>query len=138
MLYFAYGSNLNMKAMKKMCRDSKPITKAKLKNFKLTFNVYADIVESLGDEVFGALYEVSERDLIPLDEYEDYPELYKKEEVILEDEEGQTYKAFVYTMVEKSLKEPFEDYYEVIEQGYKDWNIETKALQIARSEFSKK
>ena len=51
MLYFAYGSNLHHKQMKKRCRDSKYIGCYTLKNYKLFFrNFYygggvADIQE---------------------------------------------------------------------------------------------
>ena len=37
MLYFAFGSNLNQKQMKKRCKDSKYIGCYSLKNYKLVF-----------------------------------------------------------------------------------------------------
>ena len=37
MLYFAYGSNLHHKQMKKRCKDSIFLKKINLKDFKLTF-----------------------------------------------------------------------------------------------------
>ena len=37
MLYFAYGSNLNRKQMKRRCKESKYIGCYTLKNYKLAF-----------------------------------------------------------------------------------------------------
>ena len=37
MLYFAYGSNLHHRQMKKRCEDSIFLKKINLRNFKLTF-----------------------------------------------------------------------------------------------------
>ena len=40
MLYFAFGSNLNQKQMKRRCRDSKYIGCYSLKNYTLVFRNY--------------------------------------------------------------------------------------------------
>ena len=40
MLYFAYGSNLHQKQMKRRCKNSKYIGCYTLKNFKLSFRNY--------------------------------------------------------------------------------------------------
>ena len=135
MLYFAYGSNLNMKAMEKMCPNAKRMLRVQLKDFKLTFNVYADIVKEKGCKVYGALYKVSKEDILPLDEYEEYPKLYSKENIIVEDENGDKYEAFAYTMVNKGVKDPEEKYYKIIEDGYKDWNITTEYLEEAKNRY---
>jgi hypothetical protein len=37
MLYFAYGSNLNLFQMKRRCKDSIFLKKINLKDFRLTF-----------------------------------------------------------------------------------------------------
>ena len=62
MLYFAYGSNLNHKQMKKRCKDSRFIKKIILKNYVLTFRSKygaADIEKKKGKNVYGALYNIS-------------------------------------------------------------------------------
>ena len=73
MLYFAFGSNLNKKQMKRRCRDSKYIGCYTLKNYKLCFrndnyagNVIdggvADIQKSKNSKVLGAIYRISKKD----------------------------------------------------------------------------
>ena len=123
MLYFAYGSNLNLIQMKKRCSDSIPVAKVKLKDYKLVFNRVADIEESEEDIVYGAIYKVSDRDIKKLDIYEGYPRLYDRIDVEVEDDEGKTYAAFVYVMVVKGRGHPADSYYKIIKQDFKDWKI---------------
>ena len=81
MLYFAYGSNLNLFQMKRRCKDSVFIKKYELKGYRLNFRSKyraADIEKSKNSLVPGALFEISKSDEKKLDVYEDYPILYKK------------------------------------------------------------
>ena len=80
MLYFAYGSNLHHKQMKRRCKDSIFLKKINLKDFKLTFRSKyraADIEYKKKSIVPGGLYEISKNDEKKLDVYEDFPTLYK-------------------------------------------------------------
>jgi gamma-glutamylcyclotransferase (GGCT)/AIG2-like uncharacterized protein YtfP len=133
LLYFAYGSNLNLTQMKRRCPDSVPIANVKLKGYRLVFNRVADIVESSYDIVHGAIYEVSGRDIKNLDIYEDFPRLYTKIKVDVEDDAGDMHKAFVYVMVVKGKEEPAESYFNVIKQGFKDWDLSIQSLINARN-----
>lgn len=132
MLYFAYGSNLNKEQMQRRCPEAVPIAKVKLKGYKLVFNRVADIVENKKEIVHGAVYHVSHRDIRNLDIYEGYPRLYEKVNVKAEDEEGNIYEAFVYVMVVKGKGEPNDNYYNIIEQGFRDWNLPMKFLIKAK------
>ena len=81
MLYFAYGSNLHHKQMKRRCKDSIFLKKINLKDFKLTFRSKyraADIEYKKKSIVPGGLFEISKNDEKKLDVYEDFPFLYKK------------------------------------------------------------
>ena len=68
MLYFAFGSNLNQKQMKRRCRDSKYIGCYSLKNYKLVFRNYflgggvADVEKKKNSSVLGAIYKISKKD----------------------------------------------------------------------------
>lgn len=83
MWYFAYGSNLNSRAVSEWCRHyahRPPLLKsgkpAVLDNYRLGFPIYsdywgggvADIVYDPGKYVMGALLEVSETDMAILDQ----------------------------------------------------------------------
>ena len=127
MLYFAYGSNLNIFQMQRRCKDSKFLKKIKLKDFRLTFRSRyraADIEPKKNSIVPGALFEISKNDEKKLDLYEDYPILYKKYYF--------TYygkKVMTYTMVKKTkFTYPTERYLNVVKRGYKDCKLEKKYL----------
>jgi|TARA_B100000989_G_scaffold50597_1_gene33503 AIG2-like family. len=130
MLYFAYGSNLNLFQMKKRCKDSILINKIKLKNFKLTFRSKyraADIEPKKNSVVPGALFEISKSDERKLDVYEDYPNLYKKYYFFYYGK-----KVMTYTMVKKSsFRFPTERYLNIIKRGYKDCNLDNGYLKKA-------
>ena len=127
MLYFAYGSNLNLFQMKRRCKDSVFLKKYELKGYRLNFRSKyraADIEKSKNSLVPGALFEISKSDEKKLDVYEDFPILYKK---YYFNYYGK--KVMTYTMVKKTtFKFPTERYLNVIKRGYKDCNLEKKYL----------
>jgi gamma-glutamylcyclotransferase (GGCT)/AIG2-like uncharacterized protein YtfP len=127
MLYFAYGSNLNLFQMKRRCKDSIFLKKINLKDFRLTFRSKyraADIEPKKNSIVPGGLFDISKSDEKKLDVYEDYPSLYKKFYF--------TYygkKVMTYTMVNKTpFRFPTERYLNVVKRGYKDCRLDSKYL----------
>ncbi len=138
MLYFAYASNLSKEYMLSRCPDAIPIKKVSLKGYALTFNELADIIKDETEEVFGAIYVISKEELEILDMLEGYPDLYDRIGVELFDEKGNTYEAFAYTMTEKDLQNPPEHYYNLLLEGYKDWNIPMEKLEKAKTGLENK
>ena len=127
MLYFAYGSNLNLFQMKRRCKDSIFLKKINLKDFRLTFRSKyraADIEPKKNSIVPGGLFDISKSDEKKLDVYEDYQSLYKKFYF--------TYygkKVMTYTMVNKTpFRFPTERYLNVVKRGYKDCGLDSKYL----------
>jgi gamma-glutamylcyclotransferase (GGCT)/AIG2-like uncharacterized protein YtfP len=130
MLYFAYGSNLNLFQMKRRCKDSIFLKKINLKDFRLTFRSKyraADIESKKNSIVPGGLFDISKSDEKKLDVYEDYPILYKKFYF--------TYygkKVMTYSMVKKTpFRFPTERYLNVIKKGYVDCKLDKKFLMKA-------
>ena len=134
MLYFAYGSNLNLFQMKRRCKDSVFLKKYELKGYKLNFRSKyraADIEKSKNSFVPGALFEISKSDEKKLDVYEDYPILYKKLYFSYYSKRVMTY-----IMVNKTeFRYPTERYLNVVKQGYKDCNLNTDYLIKALNKF---
>ena len=132
MLYFAYGSNLNLFQMKRRCKDSVFIKKYELKGYRLNFRSKyraADIEKSKNSLVPGALFEISKSDEKKLDVYEDYPNLYKKYYFSYYGK-----KVMTYTMVKKTpFKFPTERYLNVVTRGYKDCKLDIGYLKKALS-----
>ena len=135
MLYFAFGSNLNQKQMKRRCKDSKYIGCYSLKNYKLVFRNYflgggvADIQKDKNSTVLGAIYKISKKDEKELDVYEDYPKTYiKKYFKIL----GK--KVMFYYMPKKTKHvPPSKRYLNLIIQGYKDCGYNNNYIVISRN-----
>ena len=134
MLYFAYGSNLNLFQMKRRCKDSFFLKKYELKGYKLNFRSKyraADIEKSKNSLVPGALFEISKSDEKKLDVYEDYPNLYKKLYFTYYNKTVMTY-----IMVNKTeFRYPTERYLNVVKQGYKDCNLNISYLKKALNKF---
>ena len=134
MLYFAYGSNLNLFQMKRRCKDSVFLKKYELKGYKLNFRSKyraADIEKSKNSIVPGALFEISKSDEKKLDVYEDYPILYKK---LYFSYYGK--RVMTYIMVNKTeFRYPTERYLNVVKQGYRDCNLNTDYLIKALNKF---
>ena len=135
MLYFAFGSNLNQKQMKRRCKDSKYIGCYSLKNYNLVFRNYflgggvADIQKDKNSTVLGAIYKISKKDEKELDVYEDYPKTYiKKYFKIL----GK--KVMFYYMPKKTMHvPPSKRYLNLIIQGYKDCGYKNNYIVISRN-----
>ena len=130
MLYFAYGSNLNLFQMKRRCKDSIFLKKINLKDFRLTFRSKyraADIEPKKNSIVPGGLFEISKSDEKKLDVYEDFPILYKKHYFYYYGK-----KVMTYTMVKKSVfKYPTEKYLNIVKKGYKNCRLDNKFLNKA-------
>ena len=116
--------------MKRRCKDSVFLKKINLTNFKLTFRSKyraADIEPKKNSIVPGALFEISKSDEKKLDNYEDYPTLYKKYYF--------TYygkKVMTYSMVKKSpFRFPTEKYFNIVKKGYKNCKLDNKFLNKA-------
>ena len=130
MLYFAYGSNLNLFQMKRRCKDSLFLKKYELKGYRLNFRSKyraADIEKNKNSLVPGALFEISKSDEKKLDIYEDYPILYKKIYFTYYNKTVMTY-----IMVNKTeFRYPSERYLNIVKRGYKDCKLDTKYLKKA-------
>ncbi len=135
MLYFAFGSNLNQKQMKRRCKDSKYIGCYSLKNYKLVFRNFflgggvADVQKHKNSSVLGAIYKISKKDEKKLDEYEDFPKTYIKRYFKLLGK-----KVMFYYMPKKSKHIlPSKRYLNLIIQGYKDCGYRNNYIVISKN-----
>jgi len=76
-LYFAYGSNLDLKRIKQRMGKIPPFQRARLPGYRLAFNkrasgggVYANIVREAREEVWGVIYQCTHQEIEVLDRYE--------------------------------------------------------------------
>jgi len=134
--YFAYGSNLSRRQMLERCPDSQPRFTASLPNYRLIFTDWArqwrggvaSIKPSRGDKVLGAIYEVSDRDLVQMDKHvnkhEGYPDTYNRLEVTVYRDIGEPIEAITYIKSRQSEEtKPSPEYLALIQQGYRAWSL---------------
>jgi len=118
--------------MLERCPDSKPQFTATLPNYKLVFVGWsrkwrggvASIRPFRGEKVPGAIYEISDRDLKRLDNYEGYPANYNRMNVTVFNEDGEAVPVMTYIKAGQSEEtRPTPEYLSIIQQGYRDWRI---------------
>jgi gamma-glutamylcyclotransferase len=99
MHYFAYGVNLNPKIMSRYCPGAIRISPGYIPDLKLRFDgqskmrpgATANIQEAPGKIVWGALFEIRAKELLELDEWEGYPNLYDRKQVTVLTADGLRY-----------------------------------------------
>ena len=135
MLYFAFGSNLYQKQMKKRCKDSKYIGCFTLKNYKLAFRHFyfgggvADVERKKGSSVLGAIYKISKKDEKNLDIYEDFPNTYIKKYFKIAGK-----KVMFYYMPKKTKHiPPSKRYLNLIIKGYRDCGYRNNYIIISKN-----
>lgn len=109
------------------------IAKMVIKNYRLEFdgtenNSYLTIVPDDSSEIEAAVWMISETDEATLDNFEGFPELYRKEMLDIS-LNGMSKKALVYIMNEGAGKAiPSESYFNCVLDGYLDSGINTEQL----------
>jgi gamma-glutamylcyclotransferase (GGCT)/AIG2-like uncharacterized protein YtfP len=81
MLYFAYGSNMNLQQMARRCPGAVALGPARLPGWRLTERTFADIDRDHEAETWGVLWEITAAHLWALDRYEGAPALYTRRRV---------------------------------------------------------
>lgn len=139
MIYFAYGSNMDLNRMKTRCPDSLFIGKACLNGYKIMFDKYsprwgcgvADIVGNSSSEVWGLIYEVTESDLKQLDHYEGVPDLYIRIKVNVIAENNKYLHVTTYEVVTKeSFAPPTTEYLSIIKEAAEKFNFPDEYKQM--------
>ena len=127
MLYFAYGSNLNIEQMKMRCPLAKPLKGIMIPNWRLVFRGYADIEPYKDAILLGGLWEITQECEKVLDKYEGVKGgLYRKCYFPYEDRQ-----VLYYRMNDNEIYYPPSWYVEVIAEGYRDFNLELADLSAA-------
>ena len=120
MLYFAYGSNLDVLQMQSRCPKASPLGSAYFPNWKLVFRGVADIEPEEGAMLPVGIWEITKDCLAALDLYEGVSHgLYKRVYI-----NGM----MTYRMDSKSIHAPSDFYFNTIMQGYKDFDLDETYL----------
>lgn len=120
LLYFAYGSNMNLGQMAFRCPDGEVVEVVRLEDYRLTFcgnarwTGVATVLPQAGSYVDGVLWRISREDEKHLDFYEGYPHLYGKERIWVTGPDGRKREVMAYIM----------------NQTYKDHPVPPSALYL--------
>ena len=133
-VYFAYGSNLNLKDMKERCPSGVVIGKGILKDYRLVYRgsenaSYLNVERKEWESVPIGIWQIDECDLASLDCYEGYPEHYYKKEIAVETDNG-TVKGMIYIMNEGyPVHKPEDSYRKTCMEGYRDFGFDIEILK---------
>lgn len=105
-LYFAYGMNVNLKKMARVCPDAHVVGTAVLEDYELLFhgntagNGLETIARKTGGKVHGVLWRITRECENSLDVYEGYPNLYNKRQILVHDLNGREFSVMSYVMAD--------------------------------------
>lgn len=132
MIYFAYGSNLNLQQMRWRCPAAEPLGRFYMHDARLVFRGVADCVYEPGARCPGGLWRITPACERALDSYEGVGRgLYRKEFVDLTGETGGETKVLYYAMNSTGIMPPSERYLAAIRDGYRDFKLPLKLLDEA-------
>lgn len=138
MYYFAYGSNLNWQQMQRRCPSSSFVCVARLPDYQFGITRHsrlrgcgtANVVPISGQEVWGAVYDVTDAELFIMDSFEDG---YRREilSVYPVNDGNQAINALVYVAeIEKNVPLPNAEYKRVIIEGARLWQLPETYLSM--------
>ena len=134
-LYFAYGSNINLHQMELRCPDACVVGPVALEHYELLFRRggFATIAPKEGGKVHGLLWSLTPECERSLDRYEGYPRFYDKKMVTVRDGLGRSLSVMAYIMDERfQVPElPTKTYYNGILEGYRQCGLPVVALKKA-------
>ncbi len=135
-LYFAYGSNINLEQMEHRCPDAQVVGPVTLENYELQFrgHGFATVAPKEGSVVHGLLWKLTPESERALDRYEGYPRHYTKEQVSVRTTDGAAVSVMVYIMAEPLCRQPAlppPHYYRAIQQGFEANGLPVESLEEA-------
>ena len=140
-LYFAYGSNLDILQMRTRCEGARLAARAVLPDYVLAFGGFsrrwngpvASVIGRPGKYVEGLLYRLPRPDLRVLDRFEGCPTRYRRVRRLVVDENGRQRKAQVYLQPIDGFTfgAPPSEYFEVLWHAYSRLGFDPWPLALA-------
>ena len=128
MKYFAYCMNTNLDQMAARCPGAVCLGPAWIDNYALVFRHFADIEPEVDSYCDGVLWEITDDNLMALDQLEGYPYHYTRFSVVVNTDRGSDI-ALVYQMVDQSFEQPPSNhYFNTVYEGYEQNNVDTHQL----------
>lgn len=141
-IYYAYGSNLNLRQMARRCPTAKLLGTGVIPDYELLFRgreegeSYLTVRPCPGAQVPVAAFSVHPSDVHELDLYEDVPGgLYRIEPIATEISRGDSrcgvLEGFWYVMNDDRRLPPSQEYWNAVVEGYHDMGFDVTLLEKA-------
>lgn len=130
MYYLAYGMKTNRRAMAVRCPKAKPMGGFYLPNYRLVFREQADFRKDQNCVMPVVLWKITFECLQTLDRDQGWPHLCDRREI------NDTWLIYEMNGDKGGLQAPSKSYYDMIEEGYKDFGLDDSWLRSAREEAS--
>jgi len=138
MLYFAYGSNLNVKQMKYRCPKAVPLGNFYLRDARLLFRGVADCIYLPGAVCPGGIWSITGDCERALDRYEGFKKgdpksgMYYKQIIKIRNADGDvSTELMIYRMNSTGIMPPSQMYLDTIAEGYRNFRLPIKRLRQA-------
>ena len=120
--------NTNLTQMAARCPGAVCLGPAWIDNYALVFRHFADIEPEVDSYCDGVLWEITDDNLVALDQLEGYPYHYTRFSVLVHTDRGSDI-ALVYQMVDQSFEQPPSNhYFNTVYEGYEQNNVDTHQL----------
>jgi len=124
-LHFAYGANMSRSVMSKYAPQSRAFGVAELKGhyFVITADGYASVERAAGRSVHGVLWQITPRDRVRLDAWENTAAGLYRAEIQTVRFAGQSVKALVYMARPAGVGRPKPGYMELVIAAARQWGL---------------
>lgn len=135
MIYFAYGSNIDVNQMAQRCPGAKVMGKAILPRHQLVFaglsksrcGGVASVIRSEDGYVPGIIWQMDGDQVDQLDSYEGHPYFYHRVNKVVIDQSGKRVQAITYVL-DREIHMPSAQYATIIETAYEKWDFDLNIL----------
>lgn len=140
MIYFAYGSNMDLDQMKMRCPGSEVIGIGELSHYAMAFTRWsrswksgtADILPERGKSVYGVLFDLTFEGLKKLDKFADYPNSYLRQDVNVLFE-GEVLPAMTYVARRQGVFQPSKSYVGKMVHGAEQSQVPVEYIGFLKS-----
>ena len=140
MFHFGYGSNLSIDFVREhLIANARFVMKAYLPNFEVQFPFwseenqggYSGVMEAPGELVHGVLYEVTEEELIEVDNLEGvYKDRYYRQTYLVLGEDGNWHPADLYRVIDpQGPFKPLRSYVEIMLKGARESGLDPAYIE---------
>lgn len=140
--FFAYGWALDRNLLRKAVGEVGEPKRAVLRGYRLVFDVYspswrggvANIVESAGGIVYGAIYRITSEQLSRLDEAAGVPTMFSRRRVVVEVEGHGSVECFTYIsgVGKGRWVKPSKQYVSAVLRGLKQLKYDERIIEEVR------